>query len=89
MLKHLNTKPIVPARVVILGAGGFVSSAAQHRLEALNVPVLALTQVMLDLTHQNAGARLAGLLHPDDTLLFVAAKAPVKTELMLIENLCI
>lgn len=87
MLTHLHTLPVLPARVVILGAGGFVSSAAQHRLEALNIPVLALTQVMLDLTHPDAGARLANILHPDDALLFVAAKAPVKSEAMLIENL--
>ena len=87
MLKHLNTESILPTRVVILGAGGFVSSAAQRRLEAQNVPVLALTQAMLDLTHKDAGARLANLLRTDDALLFVAAKAPVKSEAMLIENL--
>jgi len=87
MLHHLNTKPVIPSRVVILGAGGFVSSAVQRRLEALNIPVLALTQAMLDLTHQDAGSQLASLLHPDDALLFVAAKAPVKSEAMLIENL--
>lgn len=53
----------------------------------MNIPVLALTQAMLDLTHQDAGSQLASLLHPDDALLFVAAKAPVKSEAMLIENL--
>ncbi|MFA4910598.1 MAG: NAD-dependent epimerase/dehydratase family protein [Desulfobacteria bacterium] len=87
MLTHLHTEPVLPARVVILGAGGFVSSAAQRRLEALNIPVLALTQAMLDLAYQDAGTRLANILHPDDSLLFVAAKAPVKSEAMLIENL--
>ncbi|MCK4598743.1 NAD-dependent epimerase/dehydratase family protein [Candidatus Bipolaricaulota bacterium] len=87
MLTHLNIEPVLPTRVVILGAGGFVSSAAQRRLEAQNVPVLALTQAMLDLTHKDAGALLANLLRTDDALLFVAAKAPVKSEAMLIENL--
>lgn len=87
MLTHLYTKPVIPTRVVILGAGGFASSTVQQRLEALNVPVLALTQAMLDLTYPNAGIQLASLLHPDDALLFVAAKAPVKSEAMLIENL--
>jgi UDP-glucose 4-epimerase len=87
MIIHLNSKPLLPSRVVILGAGGFVSSAVQRRLEALNVPVLALTRSMLDLTHKDAGSQLAGMLCADDALLFVAAKAPVKTEAMLIENL--
>ncbi len=87
MITHLHNKPVAPARIVILGAGGFVSSAIQHKLEALNTNVLPLTQDMLDLTHQGAGTKLANLLHSDDALLFVAAKAPVKTESMLIENL--
>lgn len=87
MLIHLNSKPLLPSRVVILGAGGFVSSAAQRHLEKLNVPVLALTHSMLDLTNKDTGIQLANMLRPDDALLFVAAKAPVKTEAMLIENL--
>lgn len=87
MLLHLHTEHVRPIRVVILGAGGFISSAAQRRLEALNVPVLALTRAMLDLTYQDAGIRLADLLRADDALLFVAAKAPVKSEAMLIGNL--
>lgn len=87
MLKHLHPEPVLPKRVVILGAGGFVSSAAQRRLETLNIPILALTQEMLDLTHQGAAKQLSDLLQPDDALLFVAAKAPVKSEAMLIENL--
>ncbi|MCX6222385.1 MAG: NAD(P)-dependent oxidoreductase [Bacteroidia bacterium] len=87
MITHFHNKPVSPARIVILGAGGFVSSAIQHKLEALNTNVLPLTQDMLDLTHQGAGTKLANLLHADDALLFVAAKAPVKTESMLIENL--
>jgi len=87
MLTHLQNSPIIPTRVVILGAGGFVSSAAQRRLEAQNIPVLALTQSMLDLTQQDAGKLLAKILRPYDALLFVAAKAPVKTDAMLIENL--
>jgi UDP-glucose 4-epimerase len=89
MLIHINQEPKIPDRVVILGAGGFVSSAAQHRLEMLNVPLLPLTQEMLDLTHENAASKLSDLLHKDDVLLFVAAKAPVKSESMLIDNLTI
>jgi len=87
MLIHLHTNPILPTRVVILGASGFVSSASQRRLETQNILVLPLAQAMLDLTHKDAGIRLANMLHPDDALLFVAAKAPVKSEAMLIENL--
>ena len=87
MLKNLHPEPVLPARVVILGAGGFVSTAVQRKLEALNIPILALTQEMLDLIHEGSAQQLSEMLQPDDALLFVAANAPVKTEGMLIENL--
>jgi len=87
MLKHLYNVSTKPARVVILGAGGFVAAAAERRIAAMGVPLLALPRTELDLTSEDAGARLAVLLRPDDVLLFVAAKAPVKNNEMLIENL--
>ena len=87
MLKHIYNVSTKPARVVILGAGGFVAAAAERRIAAMGVPLLALPRTELDLTSKDAGARLAALLRPDDVLLFVAAKAPVKNNKMLIENL--
>lgn len=87
MLNHLFKMPTKPARVIILGAGGFVAAATERRIAALEIPLLALPRTELDLTSEDAGERLAGLLRPDDTLLFVAAKAPVKNSEMLIENL--
>ncbi len=88
MLNHLCNTPTRPARVVILGSAGFVSSAVRRRMEEFGTPLLAVPRTDLDLTSTGAGARLSSLLHPDDALLFVAAKAPVKSEEMLIENLC-
>jgi len=87
MLNHLYNVPTKPARTVILGSAGFVATAVKRRLEGLGAPLLALPRTELDLTSEDAGRRLAGILRPDDTLFFVAAKAPVKTEAMLIDNL--
>ena len=87
MLKHLYNVPTRPHRVVILGSSGFVASAVRRRLETLGAPSLALPHTELDMTSTDAGTRLSSLLRPDDSLLFVAAKAPVKTESMLIYNL--
>ena len=87
MLKHLHEKPTRPSRVVILGAAGFVASTSHKRLETLGVPILPLTHTELDLTSPEAGQQLTYHLEPTDSLLFVAAKAPVKNEAMLIENL--
>jgi nucleoside-diphosphate-sugar epimerase len=87
MLTHLQDHPAHPARVVILGSAGFVASAILRRLEVLGAFVLAVPRTELNLTSAEAGARLADILHPDDSLLFVSAKAPVKNEAMLIENI--
>ena len=87
MLKHLSEKSIQPNRVVILGSAGFVGAACHRRLETQGVPVLPLSRTELDLTTPEAGELLASYLRPEDSLLFVSAKAPVKTESMLIDNL--
>ena len=87
MLKHTYKQPKTPQRVVILGAGGFISSAVQRKLESYTLPILPLFRQKLDLTMSESVDELVELLKPDDTLLFVAAKAPVKTEEMLINNL--
>lgn len=87
MLKHSFEKSSKPKRVVILGSAGFVGSACKQRLESQGVTVLPLPRTELDLNTLEAGEQLAGILKPDDSLLFVSAKVPVKNELMLIENI--
>ena len=87
MLTHLHSPPKLPARVVILGAAGFVAGAVERRLRAKAAPLLVLPRAALDLTNVNAADRLADYLRPDDAILFAAAKAPVKNEEMLIENI--
>jgi len=87
MLTHLLETPTQPNRVIILGSAGFVGSACCQRLELQGIMVLSVPRTELDLTHPDAGETLAGLLSPEDTLLFVSAKAPVKNEAMLIANL--
>ncbi len=87
MLNHIQKSPILPTRVVVLGSAGFLASAICCRLETCGIPVMALPRTRLDLTHPASSNYLAELLLPDDSLLFVAAKAPVKTEAMLVENL--
>ena len=86
MIQHQHTAAEPPARVVILGARGFVARAAAQRLERAGVPVLALGREQLDLRTTDAGTLLAGLLMPTDAVLFVSAKAPCKTPDLLLEN---
>jgi len=83
MLTHLNAAPAVPKRVVVLGAQGFVGATLVRALAAADVSVLPLGRGDVDLEAADAGDRLAALLSPEDTLVFISAKAPVKTVEML------
>lgn len=87
MLIHNHVTPQVPARVVVLGAGGFIGGAILRRLEADDTATLALGRPTFDLLAADATDRLAAELRGDDTLVFVAAKAPVKDNGMLLVNL--
>lgn len=87
MLHHRNARPAAPARTVILGAAGFIGGAIVRTLSQAGAPLLALGRGDLDLTATDAADRLAALLRPDDALVFVSAKAPVKNPAMLVENL--
>lgn len=87
MLEHLNAAPAKPARVVVIGAGGFVGSTVCRHVDRAGVPVLALTRAELDLLAAGAAGRLGGLLKPEDAVVFVSAIAPVKTVPMLMQNM--
>jgi UDP-glucose 4-epimerase len=76
-----------PGRVVILGAAGFIGSAVGTRLHSSGLEVIRLARQDLDLSSDGAGAVLADLLQPDDCLVFAAARAPVKSNGVLIDNL--
>lgn len=87
MLEHLHPSPISPSRAVIVGAGGFVGAATAERLKARGVNVLALTSEDIDLLSEEAASKLASIFREFDTVVFVAAKAPVKNNDMLVDNL--
>ena len=87
MLEHLHAQPIVPKRTVIIGAGGFVGGSILRELAREGAPVLGLTRLDLDFLSSGAAENLAGILLPDDSVVFVSALAPTRTPAMLIQNL--
>jgi nucleoside-diphosphate-sugar epimerase len=87
MLEHLNINPSPPARTVILGARGFVGQTAEQLLKARGAPVLALGRQELDLLASDATDRLKRELRPEDSLLVISARAPVKDVGMLSKNI--
>jgi UDP-glucose 4-epimerase len=87
MLEHLHGQPRHPARVVVIGAAGFVGGAIAARLERDGVPVLRVARKDVDLLAPGAAARLASLLKGGDAVVAASAKAPCKDSAMLIENI--
>jgi len=87
MLTNAHSSPRKPARVVVLGAGGFIAGAIRNRLEADAIPTLGLGRPGLDLLEARAGERLAAALKPEDVLIFASAIAPCRDLPMLRDNL--
>lgn len=87
MLKHTHPKDIAPKRVVILGAKGFIGSTIAQQLEAKNVPVVKVSRAQIDFCSDNAPKAIADVLQADDTVVIAAAKAPVKNNQMLLDNI--
>jgi UDP-glucose 4-epimerase len=86
MLEHQTVGPQRPARVVIIGAGGFVGGAIAQQLQHEKVPVLSLTRRDVDLLQEGAAKKLAGLLRDGDTAVFVSAIAPARNSAALMQN---
>ena len=87
MLKHHNDTPLVPKRTVVLGSAGFIGQTLVNRLSAAGVNMVSLAKQDLDLETPAAATQLTELLHADDTLVFISAKAPVRDVSMLAANL--
>jgi nucleoside-diphosphate-sugar epimerase len=78
---------ITPERVVILGAGGFISNALEELLIKSKIQYLVYKRNDLDLAKNDSVSVLVNNLKTTDVVIFIAAKAPVKDEDMLILNL--
>jgi UDP-glucose 4-epimerase len=87
MLEHRDPAGTPPARVVIVGAGGFIGSTMARQLAGEGVPLLALTRKEIDLLAPEGERRLRERLRPADSVVFVSAIAPTKTTAMLMQNL--
>ena len=86
MIEHGNDVPAAPARVVVVGAAGFVGNAIAARLERDQVPVLRLPRREVDLLAADGADRLAAQLRREDVLVAAAAIAPCRYSVMLRNN---
>ncbi len=78
MLTHHQPTPEDPARVVVLGARGFIGASLLAVLQRTGIPTLAPSSVELDLISEGAGGRLAAMLRRTDALVVLPAVTPDK-----------
>ena len=71
-------KTNTPARVVMLGANGFLAHHLEQRLDASGISLRAVGSGEIDLTKPQADDKLAGLLKATDCLLILSAITPDK-----------
>jgi UDP-glucose 4-epimerase len=87
MLTLHHSLPQSPARIVLMGAGGFVGRECSELFRRAGYPMLGLSRNHVDLLAPGASAVLGDLLEPDDTLIVTSALAPVKNTTMLVDNI--
>lgn len=75
---HEPAAPVDPARVVLLGGGGFIGRSLAAALGTAGIPALAPSRTELDLARDGADERLAGLLRASDAVVVLAALTPDK-----------
>jgi UDP-glucose 4-epimerase len=78
MMEHHSLTPKNPARVVIIGAKGFIGAALHAKLQTLNMPMLALSSADIDLSLEAAHQQLASIIKPNDSLVILSAITPDK-----------
>ena len=85
--KFSNFKKSKPKRVVILGSSGIISINLQEEMKKRSVNTLTIGRSTINLKSHNASKLLTRKIKNGDTIVFIAAEAPVKNFKMLINNL--
>lgn len=78
MLIHQHAEETLPARVVVLGANGFVGKAMMQSLARRKIAARAIGRAEIDMAANDAASRLAAELKPDDAVVFLSAITPDK-----------
>lgn len=78
MIQHQLPGATRPARVIVIGARGFIGAALSRLLGSQGVPTLALGSAELNLLDPGSTDSLASLIRADDALVMLAALTPDK-----------
>ncbi len=74
-------------RIVILGSNSFIASYLKKKCLENNTDILMISRKQINLNSNQAFIKLNKILKPQDTIVFIAAVAPVKNLSMLNYNL--
>ena len=87
MKKH-NTANI-EKRIVILGSNSFIAKSLIKSLDKTNIKLLLVNRKICDFEKKSSINILSKLINSCDTIVFIAANAPVKNHKMFLSNLLI
>jgi UDP-glucose 4-epimerase len=87
LLTHLNAKPMLPQRTVVIGGSGFIGGAVVTRLAAERANVVSVTRRDINLLALDAAEKLTALLRPGDAIVAAAARVPCRDLSTLIDNM--
>jgi nucleoside-diphosphate-sugar epimerase len=87
MLKHFHAQPQKPARVVVLGARGFLSTHLQSWCARQQIACHAVSSRDVDLTRPESARRLTELLRPDDAVVMASSQDKGRDYRALMANL--
>src|SRR5579863_6339746 len=77
-MKHHSAEPVLPSRILLLGAEGFLAQGLRQVFAADELYVRAVGSKELDLTSVDAVSRLVELFHSDDVVVMTAGVTPDK-----------
>jgi UDP-glucose 4-epimerase len=83
----INNKNNFYGRVVLIGSGGIISKNLQNKLKTNKVNYLVIGSKKVNLLNPKSFIILRKKIMKYDTIVFIAAEAPVKNEKMMINNL--
>ena len=78
MITHNESSPVLPSKVVVLGASGFVGNDLIGHLAQLGIPTVPLSSKEVDLSKPESSDMLQQLVAKSDALVFLSAIAPDK-----------
>src|SRR5262245_26618410 len=89
MIYHQNATATAPARVIVLGASGFVGGDLMAYLREQRIPAVGFSSRELDLLQHRSVEQLHRAVHCDDVLVFASTVTPDKDARTLMQNLAI